>query len=108
MRLGQAIGNVTGWPRAAGVSAILGEPFFSEDQVRFRHRELVWPLGDAVPEGLQIANLFRLRERAEPRRLRDAPALSRSGGHAATVRSETVWCQRIRKDARGAAALLAG
>jgi hypothetical protein len=52
MRVDQAIANVTGRPRAARVSAILGEPFFSKDQMRLWHRDFTRPLGDAVPESL--------------------------------------------------------
>ena len=36
------------------------------------HRDLPGPLRDVVPQVLQIADLLGLRERLEPRRLRDA------------------------------------
>jgi len=104
IRVRQAIEHVTGGPRAAGISAILGKPLFSKDQMRLRHRNLARSLGDAVPESLQIADLFSLRERAEPlglgegRWLHFSPALSRSRGHAVTLRSGAISCQRARKD----------
>src|SRR5438128_10751651 len=37
--------------------------------MRLRHWNLAGPLGDAVPESLHIADLFSLREGAEPRGL---------------------------------------
>src|SRR5439155_10174568 len=93
IRSRQAIEDVTCGPRAAGIAAILGKPFFSKDQMRLRHWNLAGPLGDAVPESLHIADLFSLREGAEPRglggdrRLRFSLALARSGGHAITLRT---------------------
>jgi len=66
MRVGQAVEHVTGGPGSARVSAILCKPLFSEDQVRLGHRDLARLLGDAVPQILQIADLLRLREGAEP------------------------------------------
>jgi hypothetical protein len=71
MRAGQAIANIAGRPRAAGVSAILGEPFLSKDEMRLRHGNLARALGDAVPESLQIADLFSLRQGAEASGLPD-------------------------------------
>jgi hypothetical protein len=47
------IEDITGGPRAAGISVILGEPFLSKEKVRLRHRNLVRPCGDTVPESLQ-------------------------------------------------------
>src|SRR5262249_27392615 len=61
MRVDQAIANVTGRPPAAGGSAILGQTFFRKDQMRLWHRDFTRPLGDAVPQSLQIADLFILR-----------------------------------------------
>src|SRR5205823_1851041 len=87
IRVRQTIEDIAGGARAAGISAILGKSLFSEIQVRLRHRNLVRPCGDAVPKGLQIADLFSLREGTEPLGLRKGrclhlpPALSRSRGH---------------------------
>src|SRR5437867_13046034 len=107
IRSRQAIEDVTCGPRAAGIAAILGKPLFSKNQMRLRHWNLAGPLGDAVPESLHIADLFSLREGAEPRglggdrRLRFSPALARSGGHAVTLRTGDISCQRARKDTAG-------
>ena len=70
IRVRQTIEDIAGGARAAGISAILGKSLFSEIQVRLRHRNLVRPCGDAVPKGLQIADLFSLREGTEPLGLR--------------------------------------
>jgi hypothetical protein len=70
IRVRQTIEDITGGPSAAGISAILGEPLLSKEEVRLGHRNLVRPCGDAVPESLQIADLLSLREGAEPLGLR--------------------------------------
>jgi hypothetical protein len=48
MRVGQAVEHLTGGPGAARVSAILGTPLSSEDQVGLGHGDLARLLGDAV------------------------------------------------------------
>ncbi len=73
---------------------MLGKPFSAKDEMGRRHRKLAGRLGDAVPESLQIADLFGLREGVEPREARGAafvPALARSRGHAATLRTGAIF-----------------
>jgi hypothetical protein len=80
MRIFQAVEQVTDGAGAARVSAIFRKPLFGEHQVGLGYRDLAGLLGDAVPESLQIADLLRLREGAEPDRFgegrRFPPALS--------------------------------
>jgi hypothetical protein len=76
MRVGQAVDHVTGRPGAAGISPILGQPFFSNHQMGLWHRDLTRSSGDAVPKSLQVPDLFRLREGAKPRGFGEGRPLS--------------------------------
>src|SRR3990170_6151990 len=55
----QVVEHVMGWSSLAWIAAVLGKALLCELDVTLGNRNLARPLGDAVPEGLQITDLLR-------------------------------------------------
>lgn len=72
--MGQVIEHVTGGPCPTWISAIFCEPLLREDEVRLGDRKVARAFRDAVPKGLQVANLLSLGQGLEPCGLRDTGA----------------------------------
>jgi hypothetical protein len=81
------IQHVVGRPCSAWISPVLGTPLLRARAVRSRHRTLARPLGDAVPEGVQRADLLGFREVADAcsARARSSPFLSAAQPTSSTV-----------------------
>jgi hypothetical protein len=56
----EPIQHIVGWLCPAWILAVLGWPLLGEREVRLGNRDLTRLLGDAVPKGLQLADLLHL------------------------------------------------
>src|SRR6185503_18208587 len=70
----QAPERITGGPRSRGIAAVGGKPLLGERQVRRRRGKVAGRLRDAVPQSLQVTDLFGLWQGAETRGGGDASA----------------------------------